>query len=175
MQRCWQRVRWQVRWGPSPSGTAGTEWSRPESRQGMERARSSGWGGGGRREGRRGTVPGYRCFPAPLGYCCCCWRSPQRQWPSPGQPPRWGGRRWSRKDPGTEEKTSSEYLQSSLEHLMRADVQQVANVNVSFSKRKSFHLHVRNAQLCCEILLYNKKLTMQHISQDFIRWQRLKD
>lgn len=140
---CWQRVRWQERWVQSLIATAGTEWSLQASPQGRERARSCGWGGGGMREERRGTVPGCWPLPAPLGYCCCCWRSRRRWRLSPDQPPsQWGGHQSSRTDPGTEERTYSEYFWSSPKHLVRSDMQQEAHLNVSSNKDNNFLVHI---------------------------------
>ena len=131
VRRCWQGVRWQEKWVQSPIATAETEWSLPESPPGRERAHSSGWEGGGRREERRGTVPGCWRPPAPPGYCCCCWRSRWRWRLSPGRPPsRWGGHQSSRTDPGTEERAYSEYLWRSTEHLMRSGTQRVERNNI---------------------------------------------
>lgn len=121
MRRCWQGVRWQEIWVQSLIATAGTEWSLQASPRGREMAHSSGWGGGGRHEERRGTVPGYWHPPAPLGYCCCCWRSRRRWQLSPDQPPsQWGGHQSSRTDPGTEESI----YEAHPSILMRSDMRQ---------------------------------------------------
>lgn len=136
---CWQRVHWQERWAQSLIGTAGTEWSLQANPREMERARSSGCGGVGRRGGRMGTVPGYWRLLAPLGYYCCCWTSRRRWLLSLDQTPfLWGGHQSSQTGPRTEGFTVSTCeAQPSIQII--GDMQQVANVSISSCKHNFFY------------------------------------